>query len=98
VIDISGLGFQFRGYPVTVASYGVMAMLRDPSRDVGREIARILREAKEMGAGPEEPSGWMFRSQIGHTPVYLERFGGIRDVDAGRHEDGQWSLFLSSER
>jgi hypothetical protein len=98
MIDISEYGFQFRGYPVTVASGGVMAMISGPEHDPAREIARILRGARDS-AGAGEPSGWIFCSPLGGgRTVCVERFGGIRDLDQDRHEDGQWSIYLPSER
>jgi hypothetical protein len=34
----------------------------------------------------------------GGRTVRVERFGGIRDLDHDRHEGGQWSVLLPSER
>lgn len=33
---------------------------------------------------------------VSNYKVWIERFGGIRSED--RHEGGQWSLYLPSER
>ena len=100
MIDISEHGFQFRGYPVTVASEGVMALISDSDHGVEPELAWILGMAEDT-AGPDEPSGWLFKSFIspppeGGTVVRIERFGGIRDTD--RHEGGMWSIYLPGER
>jgi hypothetical protein len=95
VIDTSEYGFQFRGYPVTVASGAVMSIISGPGHEVARALARILREAKDT-AEPGEPAGWLFRSRVGTAIVYIERFGGIRETD--RHEGAQWSVYLPSER
>jgi hypothetical protein len=99
MIDISEYGFQFRGYPVTVASEGVMALLRRDGHGVACRLSWILQSATDT-AELDEPSGWIFEAQLGTPakpiPVWIERFGGIRDTD--RHEGGQWSVYLSSER
>jgi hypothetical protein len=53
VSDISGLGFQFRGYPVTMLSPGAAQVLGE---DLAAGVARALREARDT-AEPDEPSG-----------------------------------------
>ena len=99
MIDISEYGFQFRGYPVTIASERIMALLRQDGHGVAYRLSWILRSAKDT-AEPDEPSGWIFEAHLRTPgkpiPVRIERFGGIRDTD--RHEGGQWSVYLPSER
>jgi hypothetical protein len=92
----------FRGYPVTVISEGADAALARAvaaapgTTDVTLLLA-MLRNAVDL-AEPGEPSGWQFRSHIGGTEVWIERFGGVRDLTAGTHEGGQWSVYLPAER
>ncbi len=91
MIDISGLGFQFRGYPVTIATEGAMALL---AGGVPSNLGRLLRESHDT-AGPDEPSGWIFESDVNGKVVWIGRFGGLRET--GRHEGGQWSVYLPED-
>jgi hypothetical protein len=63
--------------------------------DRARQLARVLRVAKDT-AEPDEPSGWIFAADLDGTPVWIERFGGVRSED--RHDGGQWSVYLPAER
>lgn len=88
MIDISEYGFQFRGYPVTIVSEGVMAVISDSDHGVEPELAWILQSAKDWATlsagrgGPamtDCPSGWFFESFIspppeGGTIVLISRF------------------------
>ena len=95
-IDASSAGFQFRGYPVTIISEGVEALLRCCGESTETGLAAILHTATDT-AEPDEPSGWIFQSRaVGGVTVWIERFGGMRERD--RHEGGQWSVYLPSER
>lgn len=92
MIDISCLGFQFRGAPVTIASEGVMALLGQSrgSQDAG--LRAILRAAADV-----EPSGCICQSRaVGDVTVWMERFGCT--YEQGHHEGGAWSVFLPNER
>lgn len=95
MIDVTGYRLNFRGYPVTVVSDGVAALLAESSHGPACDLSWVLRQATDT-AGPGEPSGWYFTSDIDGTPVMIERFGGIRSAD--RHAGGQWSVFLPDER
>lgn len=97
--DIRACEIVFRGYPVTLLSDGVDELLgrleRAPGGDAWAHLLNALRDAVDT-AEPDEPSGWIFKSSIGDTEVRIERFGGMRSRD--RHEGGQWSVYLPSER
>lgn len=97
MVSVSELGIHWRGYPVALVSDGIAGQLRHAS-DPGAVIAHLLSCAEDT-AEPGEPSGWQFEAWPGGTgpqPVYIERFGGIRDED--RHEGGMWSIYLAGER
>lgn len=101
-LNISACCLIFRGYPVTVISEGAddalgRAVDAAPGTVDVTVLLAMLRNAVDL-AGPGEPSGWQFRSRIGTTEVWIERFGGIRDLSAGTHEGGQWSVYLPGER
>jgi hypothetical protein len=92
VTDISSAGFQFRGAPVTFMGEGVAALLRCCGESVETGLDAILRTATDV-----EPSGCIVQSgAVGGVTVWIERFGCT--FDQGRHEGGEWSVFLPSER
>jgi hypothetical protein len=93
--DVTGYRLNFRGYPVTVVSDGVAALLAESSHGAACDLSWVLRKAADT-AEPGEPSGWYFSSDIDGHAVMIERFGGVRD-DTGHH-DGQWSVYLPEER
>ena len=93
VIDISSLGIQFRGAPVTLVSEGVGAILRLVN-DVALGLDLILSSAAEVGE-PDE-SGCIFQSRVFGVTVWLERFDCT--FEDGHHEGGRWSIFLPDER
>jgi hypothetical protein len=95
VKDISGWDISFRGYPVTLASPGVAALLPPGEGDAARAVLTILAAAVDT-AEPDEPSGWIFESSLDGEDVWVERFGGMRETD--RHEGGKWSVYLPGER
>ncbi len=105
MIDVSSLELHWRGYPVTLVSDGVAARLRASSHPAGGVLHGVLQEAVDT-AESDEPSGWLFESHLAgfahvglpDAKVWIERFGGVRDLDIGKHEDGQWSVYLPSER
>lgn len=96
MIDISDLGFQFRDAPVTLMSEGVEALLlRCGYRCAVTGLSLILSTATNPGK-PDE-FGCIFKScAIGGEPVWVERFDCT--FKQGRHEGGQWSVFLQGER
>lgn len=101
-LNVSRGGLIFRGYPVTVISEGAddalaRAVAAAPGTADVTLLLAMLRNATDT-AEPGEPSGWIFRSHIGTTEVWIERFGGVRDLTAGTHEGGQWSVYLPEER
>ena len=96
------MSLMFRGYPVTVISEGAddalaRAVATAPGSVDATVLLAMLRNATDT-AEAGEPSGWLFRSRIGTTEVWIERFGGVRDLATGHHEDGQWSVYLPHER
>ena len=92
MIDIGSAGLQFRGAPVTLISEGVAAMLRGCGESVEVGIGAILRTATDV-----EPSGCILQSSaVGGVAVWVERFGCT--FEQGRHEGGEWSVFLPRER
>ena len=93
VIDISSLGIQFRGAPVTLVSEGVGAILRLVG-NVALGLDLILSAAAEVGEPGE--SGCIFQSCIFGEIVWLERFDCV--YENGQHEGGRWSVFLPRER
>ncbi len=98
MIDISGLGVQFRGYPVTLLSEGAAQAIGTghwAQDDLTAALLRALRAARDT-AEPGEPSGWIFEADLDGTAVWVERFGGMRSQDS--HEGGQWSVYLPAER
>ncbi len=101
-LNVSNSGQIFRGYPVTVISEGADDVLARAveaapgTADVTLLLA-MLRDAVDT-AELDEPSGWLFKSSIGGTEVWIERFGGVRDLSNDRHEGGQWSVYLPEER
>ena len=92
--DIRHLELNWRGYPVTLLSDGV-ARLLGPSPQT--ELLVALASAQDT-AEPDEPSGWIFATEVGGEEVWVERFGGVRDFTTSRHEGGQWSVYLPEER
>lgn len=91
VTDISSGDYQFRGTPVTLMSEGVEALLRRCGAPVtGLDL--ILRTARDI-----DGSGCIFHSSavLGVT-VWIELVGCT--LEHGRHEGGEWSVFLPSER
>lgn len=94
MIDISNWDLRWRGYPVTVVSEGVAELLGGwTASAVGDLLSRAVDTAE-----PGEPADWMFESELGGTKIWIERFGGVRNFTTGKHEDGQWSVYLPSER
>ena len=91
MIDISAAGFELRGPPVTLISEGVETLLRwYGARLKGLDL--ILRTAEDV-----EPSGCILQSSaVGGVAVWVERFGCT--FEQGRHEGGEWSVFLPRER
>jgi hypothetical protein len=94
MIDVTSYRLNFRGYPVTLVSDGVAALLAESGHG-SAWLSWVLREAADT-AEPGEPYGWLFSSDIDGHVVQVERFGGVRD-DTGHH-DGQWSVYLPGER
>ena len=100
-------GINFRGYPVTVVSDTVGQLLDQAATGLATFythaeaahmlILEALGNAKDT-AGPGEPSGWIFESILCGETVWIERFGGIRDLSSDRHDGGQWSIYLPEER
>ena len=81
-------GFRFRGAPVTLISEGVEALLQR----CGTDLDSILRTATDV-----EPSGCILQSTaVGGVTVWVELFGCT--FEQGRHEGGEWSVFLPRER
>jgi hypothetical protein len=95
MIDVTGYRLNFRGYPVTLVSDGVAALSQETGLGLGSALGPVLFLATDT-AGPDEPSGWMFTSELDGHEVWIERFGGIRDEDS--HKGGQWSVYLPAER
>jgi len=92
VIDISSLGLQFRGAPVTLVSEGAMALFRRCDENVETGVSTILSTATDI-----ESSGCIVLSfAVGDVAVWAERFGCT--FEDGRHEGGRWSVFLPRER
>jgi hypothetical protein len=92
VIDIRSAELQFRGAPVTFMGEGVAALLRHCGESVEVGLGLILRTATDV-----EPSGCILKSRaLGGMTVWIERFGCT--FEQGRHEGGEWSVFLPSER
>lgn len=92
MIDIGSAGLQFRGAPVTLMSEGVDALFRRCGQSVGSGLGLILRTATDV-----EPSGCILQSSaVGGVTVWIERFGCA--YEDGRHEGGEWSVFLPGER
>jgi hypothetical protein len=92
VIDISATGVQFRGALVTLMGEGVEALLRRNGESVEVGIGSILRTATDV-----EPSGCICQSSaVGGVTVWIELFGCT--FEDGRHEGGEWSVFLPGER
>ena len=80
--------FLFHGCPVTLISEGVEALLQR----CGADLDSILRTATDV-----EPSGCILQSTaVGGVTVWIERFGCT--YEDGRHEGGEWSVFLPGER
>ncbi len=90
MIDIGSAGIQFRGAPVALVSEGVEAFLRWYGLHEGLDL--ILRTATDI-----DESGCILQSSavLGVT-VWVERFGCT--FEQGRHEGGEWSVFLPRER
>ena len=90
MIDISSAGLQFHGAPVTLISEGVEALLRWYGLHEGLNL--ILRIATDI-----DGSGCICQSSavLGVT-VWIELFGCT--FENGRHEGGEWSVFLPGER
>jgi hypothetical protein len=97
VIDIGNLDLHYRGYPVAVMSEGVAVLIGDDSDGQAARLREIISRAVET-AGPGEPSGWIFESGLDGTTIWIERLGGMRDLDLDRHDGGQWSVYLPDER
>lgn len=97
MIDATQLALEFRGYPVTVISEGVAELLPGDYHAASESLLATLSSAQDT-AEPDEPSGWIFESELAGKRIWIERFGGIRDLDRDRHEGGQWSVYLPSER
>ena len=90
MINISSAGFQFR--LVTLVSEGVAALLQRCGETVESGLGSILRTATDV-----EPSGCILQSSaVGGVTVWVERFGCA--YEDGRHEGGEWSVFLPGER
>ena len=90
VIDISSAGLQFRGAPVTLISEGVEALLRRYDLSVETAVGLILRTAEDI------ESCIVLSFAVGDVAVWAERFGCT--FEDGRHEGGEWSMFLPRER
>ena len=104
MIDISALGFQFRGAPVTLMSEGVEELLGRT-----RMVRAALAQLRWCGEKAEAPLDvilltatamaddciWQSRA-LGSVPVWIERFGCT--FEQGHHEGGEWSVFLPGER
>ncbi len=87
MIDITSYRLNFRGYPVTLVSEGVAAMLAESSHGPDCDLSWVLRQAKDT-AEAGDVFDWYFESSIDGRPVSIERFG----------EPSQWSVFLPGER
>ncbi len=101
-LNVGSSGLIFRGYPVTVISEGAddalaRAVEAAPGTADVTLLLAMLRDAVDT-AEADEPSGWLFRSTLGGTEVWIERFGGVRDLPTSRHDGGQWSVYLPGER
>lgn len=97
MIDISSAGLQFRGAPVTLMSEGVETLLLVYLNDVMLGLGLILSDLILNTAGDVEPSGCILKSSaVGGETVWVERFGCT--FEQGRHEGGEWSVFLPRER
>ena len=90
MIDISAAGLQFRGAPVTLISERVAALFRRCGQSAETGIGLILRTAEDI----EDCIVLSFA--VGDVAVWVERFGCT--FEDGRHEGGEWSVFLPSER
>lgn len=92
VIDISSLGLQFRGAPVTLMSEGVEDLLRRSGESVETGLGLVLRTVTDL-----EPSGCIAHTfALGDVVVWVERFDCT--YEHGRHEGGRWAVFLPRER
>jgi hypothetical protein len=100
-LDVSKGDLGFRGYPVTLLSEGVDRLLEDAAGDARGGawplLLAMLRDATDT-AEPDEPSGWIFQSRLCGQTVWIERFGGMRDLSNDTHEGAQWSVYLPKER
>ena len=92
MIDIRSTGLWFHGAPVTLMSEGVEMLLRQCGENVETGLGSILQAAPYV-----KPSGCIFQSiALGGVRIWFERFGCT--FEHGRHEGGEWSVFLPSER